>query len=188
MNTVVTLDPLEAIDRAYMQGIDTWEAMVALGASDEEEMGIRRWRQGDLGIRVEKHYGEKSLSKYADAIGVKYPTLRQRCVMAQFYQKDTRVTYPLFYSHYREAMRLEDVERAGRALSKAALRDWPVWRLGLFIDRCLGSKRRNSDTLEGTIFMRAGMIEGKYIIEISVSEQDYKRLEDADKVTIRMRS
>lgn len=151
---ITTIDPIEAIDRAYVEGIDTWEALVALGASDEEEMGIRRWRHGDLALRVEKHYGSDTLSKYADVIGVQTPTLKQRRQMSAFYEPHTRVAFlNLFYSHYREAMRYGDIETALRALDKASLRTWPVWKLKRFVDRCL-SKPAPPPPMEGEIFER----------------------------------
>lgn len=164
MNTATILDPIEAIDRAYEEGIDTWEAMVSLGASDEEEMGLLRWRQGDLAVRVETRYGDKTLSKFADAIGVKYSTLKQRWEMARFYEKDTRVSYALFYSHYREAMRFGVLDTACRALDKAALRDWPVWKLGLFIDRCLGKERPSQSSFEGVIVRLYAQDDGQYFV------------------------
>lgn len=148
---ITTVDPIEAIDRAYIEGIDTWEALVALGASDEEEMGIRRWRHGDLALRVEKHYGGDTLAKYADLIGVHTPTLKQRRQMSAFYEPYTRVAFSnLFYSHYREAMRYGDIDTALRALDKASLRTWPVWKLKRFVDRCL-SKPKAQPPMEGQI-------------------------------------
>jgi len=163
MNTVI--DPIEAIDRAYTQGIDAWEALVALGASDEEDMGILRWRQGDLAMRVEKHYGDKTLSKYASAINVKYPTLKQRWQMSRFYEKDTRVSFPtLSYSHYREAMRLGEFWLAFDAMVKAQRRDWPVWKLEMFIDRCLGKSRKVQGSIEGTITRSYSQDDGQYFV------------------------
>lgn len=164
MNTAIAIDPIEAIDRAYTQGIDTWEAMVALGSSDEEDMGIKRWRQGDLAMRVEKRYGDKTLSKYADAIGVIYSTLKQRWEMSRYYEPDTRVSYPLFYSHYRQAKRFEVLERSLRVLNKAALRDWPVWKLQLFIDRCLGKDRPSRESAEGEVMRAYQQDDGRYLV------------------------
>jgi len=162
--TETIIDPIEAIDRAYIEGIDTWEALVALGASDEEEMGIRRWRHGDLALRVEKHYGENTLSKYADQIGVQTPTLKQRRQMSSFYNLDTRVAFlNLFYSHYREAMRYGDIDTALRALDKASLRTWPVWKLKHFVDRCL-SKVKPVPQMEGEISRRYQQEDGYYLV------------------------
>lgn len=164
MITTKEVDPIEAIDRAYVEGIDTWEALVALGASDEEEMGIRRWRHGDLGLRVEKHYGENTLAKYASAIGVKYPTLKQRHGMSKYYQPDTRYLFDnLFYTHYREAMRYGDIERSLKALSKACQRDWSVFKLQQFVDRCLG-KRKVAPPMEGEISRRYQQEDGYYLV------------------------
>lgn len=144
-------NPLELIDHARAQGLDTWEALVALGASDEGEIGLLRWRQGDLALRVEKQYGEKSLAKYASEIGVKYPTLRQRREMSAFYTPDTRDQFEnLFYTHYREAKRFAALDMAMRALNKASLRSWPITHFAAFIDRCVG-KAKSEPHIEGTI-------------------------------------
>lgn len=164
MITTKEVDPIEAIDRAYVEGIDTWEALVALGASDEEEMGVRRWRHGDLAMRVEKHYGEDMLSKYADVIGVQTPTLKQRRQMSAFYEPYTRVAFSnLFYSHYREAIRYGNLETAMRALDKASLRTWPVWKLKRFVDRCL-SKAKPVPPMEGEITKRYQQEDGNYAV------------------------
>lgn len=165
MNTHTKVHPyIESIDRAYAEGIDTWEMMVSLGASDEEDMGVLRWRQGDLAVRVEKHYGGETLSKYASAIHVKYPTLKQRRQMSHFYEPDTRVSFPtLSYSHYREAMRTGEFNIAFDALFKAQLREWPVWKFEQFIDRYLGKGRPNASTIEGQITDRFFIPAGNFI-------------------------
>ncbi len=137
----VITDPIQAIDEAYAQGIDTWEAMVSIGVNDEEDMTIRRWRQGDLAIRIQKHYGENTLTKFATAITVNTSTLKQRKVMSTYYQKDTRVSFPnCGYSHFREAMKLGNIDKSLWALEKASIKDWPVWKFGMLLNRLLGKK------------------------------------------------
>lgn len=180
----MNITALEAIDRAYTEGIDTWEMLVSIGASTEENMTTQRWIQGDAAMRVETQYGDKSLSKFASAINVKHNTLRQRCQMARYYEPDTRYQFEgISYSHFREAMKLGDIGKSLWALEKASAKDWPVWKFELLLKRLLG-KRRNSDTAEGIIQNYSAAI-GVYTLEIRVSEDDFKWLVDAYKVTIR---
>ena len=159
--TTRSLDPIQAIDEAHIQGVDTWEAMVALGASDEEEMAVRRWRHGDLAMRVEKRYGDKTLSRFASEIGIKYPTLKQRWQMSNFYQPDTRYLFEnVGYSHYREAMKLGSMERALWALEKASRRDWPVWKFAELLSRLQGKRHKTSNKFDAII----QSLEGKSLL------------------------
>lgn len=165
-------DPIQAVDEAYAQGIDTWEAMVAIGASDEEDMTERRWRQGDLALRVERRYGDSSLAKFAYAIGANTSTLKQRGEMSDYYQKDTRVSFPQCgYSHYREAKRLKNIDLSMRVLDKASLREWPVWKLGAFVNRLL-CKPAQVQSLTGTVVSQIPELD-EYVIKVDKDSKSH---------------
>lgn len=164
VTTVVpTIDPIEAIDRAESEGIDTWELLVATGAADEEEMAIRRWRKGDCALRVEKHYGSDAIRAYADQIGTNPNTLKQYRQMSGFYEKSTRVLFPnLFYSHYRTAMSLGD--DALWALRKASVKDWPCWKFAKLVKRLLGKHPIECLQTEATVSRRYTQDDGLYLV------------------------
>lgn len=184
----IAIDPIDAIDLAYEQGIDTWEMMISIGIADETEMSIRRWRQGDLAFRIDTRYGEKTIAKFAAAIGVNTSTLKQRKAMSGFYEKDTRVSFPnLGYSHYREAMRLGVVDHALEALEQASQNEWPVWVLKEHIDEQLGKEKTENQNIPGiieNIFER----DGKGIIEIAIAPEDIEFITEQMAVNIKTKA
>lgn len=140
---ITTNDPIAALDRMTQEGYDIYDAAVTIGMADETDMATRRWRQGDLTLRIEKHYGESTVVKFATALNVNTNTLKQRRTMAAFYTPDTRVSYEnVGYAHFREAMKLGSLDRAVWALEKAHLKDWPVWKFALLLNRLLGKPAR----------------------------------------------
>jgi len=158
-------DPIEIIDRSIAEGLDTWEAMVQIAADDEIEMAERRWRQGDLALRVEKQYGGEMIVKFASAINVPTSTVKQRRQMSAFYQKDTRYLFEnIGYTHYRAAMALGD--DALWALRKASMKDWPAWKFELLVKRLLGKSKANKPILDTTadIARRYPQSDGDYIV------------------------
>lgn len=164
MDAVIEIDPIDLIDRMLDEGEDIWEAAVTIGQMDEYDMAIRRWRQGDMVLRVQRQYGEGILSKYATALNVKTNTLKQRRTLSNFYTKDTRVSFSnVGYSHYREAMRLGNIDKALWALDKASTKDWPVWKFGLLLDRLLG-KKAAAENVEGVIERTYSQDDGHYLV------------------------
>ena len=188
MNTETVIDPIEAIDLAYTQGVDTWEMMVSVGQSDEEEMGIRRWRQGDLAIRIDKHYGDNTIAKFADAIAVNTSTLKQRKVMSAFYELDTRYRFQAVgYSHFRTAMKLGTLEKAMWALEKADERLWPVWKFERLLNRYLGKNHPTRETIEGYVLHNYETMGDEYLVKIRVDKAGLDYLQEVYIVTIRAR-
>lgn len=156
-------DPIEIIDLSIAEGLDTWEAMIQIAADDEIEMTERRWRQGDLAIRVQKQYGENMIGKFASEINVPLPTVRQRRQMSAFYTNDTRVLFPnLGYTHYRTAMSLGD--DALWALRKASVKDWPCWKFDKLVKRLLGKHQTACLQTEATISRRYVQDDGIYLV------------------------
>jgi hypothetical protein len=118
--TQPVVDVLDLID-------DSWETLVAAGLDAVQVKDGRSWELGDLAGRVAKRYGEDSLGQYATDIRYNTSTLRDFRRVAAFYPPDTRTMFPLLrWSHYRVAMRVQDLESALDWLEQAADHDWPV--------------------------------------------------------------
>jgi hypothetical protein len=189
MNSDTMIDPIEALDSMLERGEDIYEIAVDIGIQNETELTRQRWLQGDLTLRVEGAYGDDIITKFATALNVNTSTLKQRRTISKFYKTDTRYLFDnLGYSHYREAMRWGDIDRAMESLNHASEYDLPVWKFKEFMDNGLGKDRLEHTSAEGTIFCYAGQIDGKYIIEIAISEDDAKWLKDADRVVIRAKT
>lgn len=181
------LDPIEMLDKMIEEGADIYEAAVSIGLQDEGEMTVRRWRQGDLVARLEKHYGESILKKYAVALAVNASTLKQRRTMSQFYEKDTRYLFEnVGYSHYREAMRLENLEEAVKILQRASDEDMPVWVLKKAVDECLGKEEKPTTSIPGMI-ERIFERDGKCIVEMSIALEDVEFIRGFKDIQIKVK-
>lgn len=136
---------LTSIEKMIAQGDDPWEAIVSSGLASEDDITERRWHQGDLAGLVEKRYRDDRLGSFAKAINTPVSTIKQRREMSAFYKKDTRYLFAnLGYTHYRDAKRLGDVDKALWALEKASIRGWTTERMGMIISRYLKGYKPNA--------------------------------------------
>lgn len=111
---------------------DDWESLTAIGQLIRQQQDGHRWLLGDLAAKVERAYGDKSLEKFSSDIGIdRVKTLRDYHRVARFYPSAARAEFPaLSWSHYREAMRSGDVDKAMAKLEEAEGNNWPVAELG----------------------------------------------------------
>lgn len=107
---------------------DDWQSLVTAGLDLVQAQDRNRWALGDLAAVCETRYGQKSIQKLATEIRMpKHKTLYDYHRVATFYPISARAEYPLLsWSHYREAMRLENVEAALELLAEANDGDKPV--------------------------------------------------------------
>ena len=106
-------------DRLY------WDEHVREGIEARQQRDGAQWRLGDLAASVETTYGEQSLQKYAEEIGVEFNTLREYRRVANEFGNATRVAN-LSWTHHREVAALDDPEPW---LRMAAHEGWSVARL-----------------------------------------------------------
>lgn len=182
----VMVSPIEMIDLMLEHGEDIYETALNIGIQDESEMNERRWRQGDLVLRVAKQYGDSIVVKFATALNVNTSTLKQRRTMSSFYSNsDTRVSYPnVGYSHYREAMRLGDVDLAVAALEHASENDMPVWEFAKYINLLLGKEPEPSKNIPGEIsdvYKRDGV----GVVEILIALDDMEYIKSGSMVNLK---
>lgn len=106
-------------DRIY------WDDHVRQGREAREQRDGAQWMLGDLAASVETTYGEQSLQRYAEEIGVGYDTLRRYRAVARAFPKDRRRS-DLSYTHHAEVAALDD---PAPWLQMAAAGGWSVSRL-----------------------------------------------------------
>lgn len=109
--------------------LELWTSLVAEGVSAREQRDGAQWVLGDLADKVETQYGELSLKRFADEIGVTYSALLSYRTVSRAYpdtpENSTRVEN-LSWSHHRAVASSEERESL---LEKAEAREWPVSRL-----------------------------------------------------------
>lgn len=146
------VNPIELLDYMLDSGDDIWETAVSIGIQNEQELTKQRWLQGDLTLRVEGTYGDKIITKFATALNVNTSTLKQRRTMSRYYTLDTRYLFEsLGYSHYREAMRIGNLDESIEALELASKNEWPVWELAEYVNEHIGKEKSTHESYEGKI-------------------------------------
>lgn len=140
------LDPVAAIDSIIAaQDSDPWEALVSAGITASDHLETGRWTIGDLALRVEKKYGSNSIEQWAKSIKVEVARVKEYRTVAGFWHREKSARAEildaarnLYYSHFREAMRLEDMDEAEGFLRECADNDWTVEAARLELNKRLG--------------------------------------------------
>ncbi len=121
---------------------DDWEALADAGRRVTNDQDENRWKYGDLAIRVARRYGEESIAQFAADIGLRSAkTLYDYHRVSAFFPYGLRQEFPaLFWSHYREALRVEDLEGAMDMLAKASDGNWTVDYMRVEINKLLAQR------------------------------------------------
>lgn len=111
---------------------DAYDALVDLGIEARQNMDANRWKLGDYTLTLVTYisrYGKRTVEDYADAISVDASRLYEYKGMAEFYpaeRRDELSELDLSYTHFREARRLKNLDRAIEFLMAAAQNGWTV--------------------------------------------------------------
>ena len=158
MTLLEAINPLDAIEQAIAESLEPnpdadmtndkpaiWEMIVSTGVDAADKGDYSRWMIGDLAQLAQKKYGEDVIGKFAKEIKVEVKRAEEYRTVCQFWDRkksaraEIRETCPnIYYSHFREAMRLKNHDCAVRLLHKASGRDWSVERTRFFVNRVLG--------------------------------------------------
>lgn len=145
METGVMEATLEAIEQAAEQGNDIWEMVISAGITSSDDEDKARWQIGDLALLVKKEYGEDAIGKFAKEIKCPVKTVKNRRQICAFWdrrnspRRDFLAELPnVYFSHYREAVRLGDLEQAIEFIEECHLNDWTVEAAALEINKRLG--------------------------------------------------
>jgi hypothetical protein len=107
----------------------SYALLVDEGITARKAMDTGRWLIGEYARTLVTYYREKTIEEYARDIGVAAKRVYEYGAMASFYPLDIREhlsELDLTYSHFREARRLKDLNRAIDFLRAAALNLWTV--------------------------------------------------------------
>lgn len=109
---------------------DTWEELVTSGIEVASAQDKNRFLLGDIALKVERNYRERSLEEFARAINVRRTAVYDYSRVSKFYPKETRDFPMCSWSHYRAAMRAGQL--AFDWLEECAANGWPV---GVFVEK-----------------------------------------------------
>jgi hypothetical protein len=119
--------PLRYYDEAY-----DYAVLTELGKQAVEQMDRNRWRLGDytrLLITYFTRYNHGDVKQFAEDISIDPGRLYEFSGMASFYPPEVREEFSelnLSYSHWREARRLKELDKAIEFLKVIALNAWTL--------------------------------------------------------------
>ncbi len=144
---VLENDVLTSLERLIEQGDDAWEALVSAGIQAQERKDKSVWMIGDLACLVTTRYGQDAIGDFAKSIKVEVNRVREYRTVCRFWDRKTSAraelleTCPnLYYSHYREAMRLKEMDEAITFLQECSENDWTIEATRLELDKRLGKR------------------------------------------------
>jgi hypothetical protein len=112
------------IDSAPVDEAYSYAELVNDGITARKAMDTGRWLIGEYTRSLVTYYKQKTIEEYARDISVPAKRVYEYGVMASFYPLEIRESLAeldLTYSHFREARRLKDLDKAIDFLKAAAL-------------------------------------------------------------------
>lgn len=103
----------------------TWEDLILAGLELKVTENRTQWAWGDLALQVEVGYGEHSLEKFAEEVGVEFGNLQDYRRVAAAYEKSARAGNLSWRHHRLLASRPDRLEW----LARAAEHGWSTRRL-----------------------------------------------------------
>lgn len=128
--------PIEVYQVIQSEKKIEWEEAVSIGIQLREVKDNVHWELGDLARKVEKHYGEDCLGKFANGIGIPKDSLREYRRVARKIKKTARCPF-LSYRHHQRAANTDHPERW---LKKAEKNDWTSEQMGVEIKKSSNPK------------------------------------------------
>lgn len=146
---------LEAIENAASSGRDVWEMVISAGIDASDKGDEARWMIGDLALLVKKSYGDDAIGKFAKDIHAPVKRVEEYRTVCAFWdrQKSARADFlaelkNVYYSHYREALRLGDYDKAVQFIEDCALNDWTYEAARLEVNKRLGKPEPSAKILD----------------------------------------
>jgi hypothetical protein len=106
-----------------------YSVLVDKGIQARQRKDTAKWRLGGYVRELETTYRDRTVEQYADDIGEAAKSLYEYAGMASFFSQEIRESLSeldLSYSHFREARRLKDLNKAIEFLKVAASNHWTV--------------------------------------------------------------
>jgi hypothetical protein len=140
------MDALATHEPVAIDSLTAWEDLCSAGAEAREKLDSWRWYVGDLANRVVTLFpskdgdDERTLAEFAKDINMKKKSVYQYRQVAAFYPVSTRVEFDnLTYTHYRDAMRLKDINRALEWLEECSRKSYTTDEAAFQLSEQLGT-------------------------------------------------
>ena len=138
----MTVDDLTADSPVIIEDkTDAYKRLVDIAKVALAERDAQYWILGQCALVFETHYGDQTLARFADEVGVEPNRLYEYRMMTEFYDAEARERLQplkLTYSHMREARRLGDIDTASEFLHSVAMNLWTVRQTRQRVDIMLG--------------------------------------------------
>jgi hypothetical protein len=125
----------------YIQ-LDWEEAVLEWEETDKLEAQVQ-WRRGDIALALKPVYGEHTLDKFAETVGVDYDTIHRYRQVAKAYEYPTRIGN-LSWSHHQciciRENRLEWLQKASEAR--------PKWSVSQMLEEIAADDERKAEEIE----------------------------------------
>lgn len=119
------------------------EDIISEGIQVNRETDDGRWRLVELAVEVEKAYGRNLIGEFAKGVGLRTQTAREYRRVGAFWLQNAayaalRESPVLFYSHFRDAVRLKDADAAAAFLEHVADNNLSVEAASVEIRKAMG--------------------------------------------------
>lgn len=119
------------------------EDIISEGIEINRETDDGRWRLVELAVEVEKAYGRNLIGEFAKGVGLRTQTAREYRRVGAFWLQNAayaalRESPVLFYSHFRDAVRLKDADAAAAFLEHVADNNLSVEAASVEIRKAMG--------------------------------------------------
>lgn len=185
---------LNILEKAQEAGDDILSMACSLGEQAQTNMDTGRWLIGDLALMVAKRYGKNTLQEFADSINVPVARVREYRTTAAFWDRKISVRteylaeFPtLTYTHFRQAMKLKDLDDAQTFLLRCADNGWKSEAAALEVRKLLDKPEPPAKLLdaEGTL-LRADQRTGELVIMLDGGAISLDALQGVGEVVIKI--
>lgn len=119
------------------------EMAISYCESEVRALDQRRWELGDIGAAFmdKANYGQATVRRLADAIGVRRSWMYQCIKVSKFYDVESRDRWdglPVTYTHMRDAMKLGSITDANNFLEEVANNGWTTEVAGIEVLKRVG--------------------------------------------------
>lgn len=151
---------------------DDWSELVTTAVEIANARDLNRWMMGDIAGKVERCYGEGSIKAFtAEVKKVQPAAMYQYLAVSSFYPPPVRVLYEMLnWSHFREAMRLDDYSAAIKLLEQANDADLSVEKLKAEVNERLGKPAPPKKVYDGVLTVEAGRDEETPLLRFDVGQ------------------
>lgn len=145
--------------------IVAWAELVTIGTQALTQIDAGRFVIGDCALLVDSHYGKDEIGRFADDINIEKKRAMEYRTVSRYYPPQIRAQFeglPITYSHYKAAMRYDDLEQSIDILHQAAGSLWRVMDMVNAIKEQLGEPITPSPLVATLIFRQEN---GRIIVE-----------------------